>query len=99
MSHDPAFLDQCVDHILAINRTNIEIQRGNFSSWWENRRRQDAFELARQEKLQKDIGRLTESAPPCLRLVRTGRRRVSSAWTRPGPRRRTGALWATRRPS
>ena len=48
--------DRCVDHILAINRTNIEIQRGNFSSWWENRRRQDAFELARQEKLQKDIG-------------------------------------------
>ena len=62
VSHDRAFLDQCVDHILAINRTNIEIQRGNFSSWWENRRRQDAFELARQEKLQKDIGRLTESA-------------------------------------
>lgn len=62
VSHDRAFLDQCVDHILAINRTNIEIQRGNFSSWWENRRRQDAFELTRQEKLQKDIGRLTESA-------------------------------------
>ena len=35
VSHDRAFLDQCVDHILAINRTNIEIQRGNFSSWWE----------------------------------------------------------------
>ena len=54
--------DQCVDHILAINRTHIEVQRGNFSSWWENRQRQDAFELARQEKLQRDIGRLTESA-------------------------------------
>ena len=62
VSHDRAFLDQCVDHILAINRTHIEIQRGNFSSWWENRQRQDAFELARQEKLQKDIGRLTASA-------------------------------------
>ena len=62
VSHDRAFLDQCVDHILAINRTYIEVQRGNFSSWWENRQRQDAFEMARQEKLQKDIGRLTESA-------------------------------------
>ena len=62
VSHDRGFLDQCVDHILAINRTHIEIQRGNFSSWWENRQRQDAFELARQEKLQKDIGRLTASA-------------------------------------
>ena len=62
VSHDRAFLDQCVDHILAINRTHIEVQRGNFSSWRENRQRQDAFELARQEKLQRDIGRLTESA-------------------------------------
>ena len=62
VSHDRAFLDRCTDHTLAINRSDIEIQRGSFSSWWENRRRQDAFELARQEKLQKDIGRLTESA-------------------------------------
>lgn len=62
VSHDRAFLDRCADHILAINRTGFEIQRGNFSSWWENRQRQDAFEQARQEKLQKDISRLTESA-------------------------------------
>jgi lincosamide and streptogramin A transport system ATP-binding/permease protein len=30
VSHDRAFLDNCVDHILAINKTNIEIQKGNF---------------------------------------------------------------------
>ncbi len=35
---------------------------GDFSSWWEDRRRQDAFELARQEKLNRDISRLEESA-------------------------------------
>lgn len=62
VSHDRAFLDQAVDHILSINRTNIEIQRGNFSSWWMNKERQDQYELAENEKLKKDIKRLSEAA-------------------------------------
>lgn len=62
VSHDRYFLDQCVDHILSINRANIEIQQGNFSTWWENKNRQDNFELAENEKLRKDINRLEKSA-------------------------------------
>ena len=62
VSHDRAFLDNCVDHILSINKTNIEIQKGNFSGWWENKKRQDNFELAENEKLRRDINRLTDSA-------------------------------------
>ena len=62
VSHDRAFLDGCVDHILSINKTNIEVEKGNFSSWWENKRRRDDFELAENEKLQKDIRRLQEAA-------------------------------------
>ncbi|WP_188399101.1 Lsa family ABC-F type ribosomal protection protein [Sporomusa sp. GT1] len=62
VSHDRAFLDNCIDHILSINKTNIEIQKGNFSSWWENKRLQDNFELAENEKLRKDITRLSSAA-------------------------------------
>ena len=62
VSHDRAFLDRCVDHILAINRTGIEVRRGGFLLLVEDRQRQDAFELARQEKLNRDISRLEESA-------------------------------------
>ena len=62
VSHDRAFLDGCVDHILSINKANIEVQRGNFSSWWENKSRQDAFEQAENEKLKKEIFRLEETA-------------------------------------
>ncbi|CAM4005353.1 Lsa family ABC-F type ribosomal protection protein [Cohnella lubricantis] len=62
VSHDRAFLDNCVDHILSINRTNIEVQKGNFSDWRENKRRQDSFEQAENEKLKKDIKRLSEAA-------------------------------------
>ena len=62
VSHDRAFLDGCADHILSINKTNIEIQRGNFSTWWDNKNRQDAFEQAENAKLKKEISRLEETA-------------------------------------
>ena len=62
VSHDRAFLDSCIDHILSINKTNIEIQNGNFSSWMENKERQDSYELNQNERLKKEIKRLTETA-------------------------------------
>lgn len=62
VSHDRAFLDGCVDHILSINKAGIEVQRGNFSSWYTNKQRQDAFERAENEKLKKEIRRLEETA-------------------------------------
>lgn len=61
-SHDRAFLDFCIDHVLSINRTNIEIQKGNYSSWWQNKENQDNIEIAQNEKLRKEIERLNESA-------------------------------------
>ena len=79
VSHDRAFLDGCVDHILSINRADIEVQRGNFSSWWENRQRQDAYELAENERLKKDIRRLKETA------------REKAQWSDTAERRKKGA--------
>ena len=62
VSHDRSFLDECVDHILSINKANIEVVNGNFSSWWEQKKRQDDFEIAKNEKLKKDIKRLEAAA-------------------------------------
>ena len=62
VSHDRNFLDNVVDHIISINNTNIDIQKGNFSSWQENKNRQDKFELTQNEKLLKDINRLEIAA-------------------------------------
>ena len=62
VSHDRAFLDGCVDHILSINKTNIQVTRGNFSTWWENKQLQDTFEQAENDKLKREISRLEETA-------------------------------------
>lgn len=62
VSHDRSFLDGCIDHVLAINKNNLEVAQGNFSTWWENKCRRDAFELAENEKRKKEIRRLSASA-------------------------------------
>lgn len=62
VSHDRSLLDSCIDHVLSINKADIELQRGNFSSWQENRMRQNQHELAENDRLKKDIARLEQSA-------------------------------------
>ena len=62
VSHDRSFLDGCVDHILSINRSDIEVQKGNFSSWYAGFLRRQESELARDAKLRKDISSLEKSA-------------------------------------
>ncbi len=62
VSHDRCFLDGCVDHILSINRSNIEVQSGNFSTWFTNFQRQQEFELAQNTKLRKSIEHLEKAA-------------------------------------
>lgn len=58
VSHDRTFLDRSVDHILAINQANIQVQKGNFSSWQQNKVWQDQFEQAEKERLQREIKKL-----------------------------------------
>ena len=62
VSHDRAFLDGCVDHVLAFQPTGLTVRKGNFSTWWEEQTRREASERSAQERLKKDIRRLEESA-------------------------------------
>lgn len=62
VSHDRGFLDQAVDHVLSINRADIELQKGGYSSWRQNREMQDAYEHAENKRLAGDIKRLKEAA-------------------------------------
>ena len=62
VSHDRAFLDGCVDHILALNPTGPELVRGTFSAWFRDKEDRDRGEAARNEKLKGEIRRLEQAA-------------------------------------
>lgn len=62
VSHDRYFLDCCVNHILSINRSNITVQNGNFSSWFADFQHQQNFELAQNIKLNKEIIRMKNAS-------------------------------------
>ena len=62
VSHDRDLLDGVSDHVLVLNRKTIEVQAGNFSSWWDNKEKQDAFRKAENEKHLKEIGKLKSAA-------------------------------------
>lgn len=62
VSHDRSFLDGCVDHILALERQDVQVRQGDFSAWWRDREARDAWESAEQERLKREIARLEGAA-------------------------------------
>lgn len=61
VSHDREFLDESVNYILSINKNNVELQKGNYSSYEYNKNLVDNFEIKKNEKIKKDVKRLETS--------------------------------------
>lgn len=78
VSHDRWLLDSCIDHVLALERNQIEVEKGNFSSWWENKQKRDRYEISENEKLKQEIKKMEESA------------RKASAWAEKAERSKIG---------
>ena len=57
-SHDTEFLDEVCDHILAINKADISIEQGNYSTWHNNMELKEQFEMRTREKLEREISQL-----------------------------------------
>lgn len=62
VSHDRDVLDACIDHVLVLNRASIEVQAGNFSSWWDNKEKADINARSENEKHMKEIKQLQTAA-------------------------------------
>lgn len=62
VSHDRWLLDGCIDHVLVLERSQIEVERGNFTTWQENKERRDQYEQSQNEKLKREIGKLRAAA-------------------------------------
>jgi len=61
VSHDRTFLDRSVDHIMALQKNSVLVEQGNYSTYRRNKQMRDDHERGQNERLQKDIRRLTES--------------------------------------
>ena len=58
VSHDRAFLDACVDHVIALNPDTVETRRGSFSTWRAEFRQRIAARERANAELRREIVRL-----------------------------------------
>ena len=78
VSHDRDLLDAVVDHVLVLNRKSIEVQNGNFASWWENKRLKDMCLIRENERHKSEISKLKVAA------------RRASTWAEKGENKKIG---------
>lgn len=62
VSHDRAFLNRCIDHVLSLNKSDIWVMQGDYDAWEQRLTQQNEYEQARNEDLKRDIKRLEASA-------------------------------------
>lgn len=62
VSHDRQLVDDVVDHILSIERSQLVLHQGNFSQYEQEKKRRDDFEMANNIKIKKEISRLNQTA-------------------------------------
>lgn len=67
VSHDRSLLDACIDHVLVLNRKSIEVQKGTFSSWWNNKQKRDQFEQQQNQKHVQEIHALKKASEKSAR--------------------------------
>lgn len=62
VSHDRAFLNRCIDHVLSLNRSDVWVMQGNYDTWEARLNQQNEYEQNRNETLRRDIRHLEAAA-------------------------------------
>ena len=60
-SHDREFLDQIIDHTLVIERSQLILERGNYSAYFKQKKRRDQEAITTNQQLKADIKKLKQS--------------------------------------
>lgn len=60
-SHDREFLDQIIDHTLVIEKSQLVLERGNYSTYFKQKKRRDQEAVTTNQQLKTDIKRLKQS--------------------------------------
>ena len=62
VSHDRAFVDAVVDHILVIEKSDLKLYKGDFTTYESQKKLQDEFEVEQNRSLKSEIDRLQKTA-------------------------------------
>lgn len=62
ISHDRSFIDEVVDHVLVIEKTKINLFKGNFSTYDLQKKRKDNHETQQNRKIKLEIDRLKQTS-------------------------------------
>lgn len=81
ISHDRYFLNQVIDHVISINRSDITVYHGNFDTWEQEKITKDKSEMAQKEQLKSEIKKLKTSA---ARKENWSHQKESDKYKKPG---------------
>lgn len=62
VSHDRQFIDDVVDHVLAIEKSQLVLYKGNYTTYDTQKQQKDSYEQEQNAKLKKEITRLQQTA-------------------------------------
>lgn len=62
VSHDRAFLDRAVDHVLSLNRSDVRVNHGNYSQWRTHMDEELEFEGRSRRRIERSVARLEAAA-------------------------------------
>lgn len=62
VSHDRDFLDQVCDHVISINKADINIEKGNYTTWKQNKDLKEEYEFRSKKRLEHEIISLEKRA-------------------------------------
>ncbi|HEM3666155.1 TPA: ribosomal protection-like ABC-F family protein [Streptococcus suis] len=91
VSHDRSFVDEVVDHVLSIEKSQLVLYQGDFSVYEEQKGLRDQFEQEQNVKLKKEIGRLKQTAAEKAEWSRGRERDKLGSPNKPG----SGAIFDT----
>jgi lincosamide and streptogramin A transport system ATP-binding/permease protein len=62
VSHDRQFLDRSIDHVVSINKNDVQVNRGSYSSWKQHMAEIELAELRARENIKREVKHLKKVA-------------------------------------
>ncbi|MEM7366543.1 MAG: ABC-F family ATP-binding cassette domain-containing protein [Pseudomonadota bacterium] len=62
VSHDRDFLDRAIDHVVAINKSDIVVNRGNYSLWRKHMNEVELHETRTRDNIKREVRQLKRAA-------------------------------------